>query len=215
MNAHINTMVISEAVIGTSFPLLREYWMANVVFLIQGYANKPDHVFPVTSRVRRSILREAAREVSYASQVNRKIKVKGGTADYLQVTETNNLIVGPQSERTSAACFRVHTFEVLRPYPEGGQVVVLETHDGGRFLHGSASGSLSLMEGTRVEMEQAMQTDDRFFLVYSDVGDRYTKIKHLHTGLFLSASYTEVSLLSHTSGFSDQMLFESFHCSHS
>ncbi|XP_069174464.1 uncharacterized protein [Procambarus clarkii] len=166
-------------------------------------------------RIRRSVRSEAPRTVSYSSQVNKKIKVKGGTADYLQVSPANDLIVGPQSQQSAAACFWVLTFDVLTPYPEGGQVVVFQTHDGSHFLHGDASSSLSLRQGSSEDLQEATSTDDRFFLLYNDVGDRYSKIKHIHTGLFLSATYDSVSLVSHSGGFSDHMLFESYQCSHS
>ncbi|XP_069174462.1 uncharacterized protein [Procambarus clarkii] len=193
-------MVISEAYFGTSYSL--------------EYPHDLIHD-SITTRVRRSVRSEAPRTVSYSSQVNKKIKVKGDTADYLQVSPANDLIVGPQSQQSAAACFQLHTFDVLTPYPEGGQVVVFQTHDGSHFLHGDASGSLSLRQGSSEDLQEVTSTDDRFFLLYNDAGDRYSKIKHIHTGLFLSATYDSVSLVSHSGGFSDHMLFESFQCSHS
>lgn len=44
----------------------------------------------------------------------------------------------------SSACFRVHKFEEIATSREGGWPVMLQVHGGG-YLHGNASGFLSLV----------------------------------------------------------------------
>ncbi|XP_042238432.1 uncharacterized protein LOC121876930 [Homarus americanus] len=179
------------------------------------YSPTENHNRPATTRARRSVTTVSPEVVSYDTVVNMKFKVKGGSADYLQVTSgSSNVILAPQDEHSAAACFRVHRFDVLNPYPEGGQVVVFESHDGNRFIQGASSGDLVITDGSSRRLQEVTQTDNRFFLLYSDQGDNHLKIKHLHAGLFLSATHSRVSLVSHTGVFSDPMFFEGFQCTH-
>ncbi|KAG7159859.1 hypothetical protein Hamer_G022083 [Homarus americanus] len=100
---------------------------------MKAYSPTENHNRPATTRARRSVTTVSPEVVSYDTVVNMKFKVKGGSADYLQVT----------------TCFRVHRFDVLNPYPEGGQVVVFESHDGNRFIQGASSGDLVITRPRR------------------------------------------------------------------
>ncbi|KAG7159860.1 hypothetical protein Hamer_G022084 [Homarus americanus] len=165
-------------------------------------------------RTRRSS-RSSSQEVNYTGQENRKFRVQGDPL-YLAPSSSGNSLHLEAQESTSHThvCFRVHTFEVLRPLVEGGIVVMLETFAGGKFLRGATSGTLSLMSGG-ISVNNVSRFDNRFFLLHSARGDTYVTIKHLATGHFLSRGTEQVTLVNSDQGITDDMRFEMFDCTRS
>ncbi|KAK8733662.1 hypothetical protein OTU49_006412 [Cherax quadricarinatus] len=161
--------------------------------------------------------RSSERRVQYRELYIRKFRLQGDYALYLSPAPAGGVldVAAQRSNSPNEECFRVHTFDVLTPFPEGGQVAVLETYNGGRFLHGTSSGNLSLTsEGN--DVTSLSQIDGRFFLLHSPLGASHYRIKHITTGLYLSAGQERVSLVTFDSrGFAGNARFEVFSCSRS
>ncbi|XP_045584081.1 uncharacterized protein [Procambarus clarkii] len=169
-----------------------------------------------TARRRRST-ESSVRRVQYRGLYSRKFRLQGEYPLYLTPDQSGSVIViaAQRSGPNNHACFRVHTFDVLTPYPEGGQVVVFQMHDGSHFLHGDATGTLFL-SSAESSVTSLNRTDDKFFLLYSPRGASHYRIKHLTSGRFLSAGQEQVTLadVGHQ-GFTDNMHFEIFSCNRS
>ncbi|XP_050700661.1 uncharacterized protein LOC126987593 [Eriocheir sinensis] len=164
-------------------------------------------------RVRRSTgAASSPNPAQHTGTFTKKLRLAGDLPQFLRAApDSNTLSVGPHEADDPQVCFRMHSFHVLAtPSSEGGNIVVIEAQDGRHVTQDSANPqSLVLTAGEAPQ--QTRTTDSRFFRMFRATGDRDLRLKHLHSGMYLSASSSGVSLLS-TDGSPDSILFTEFEC---
>ncbi|XP_071542556.1 uncharacterized protein [Panulirus ornatus] len=155
-------------------------------------------------------------QVQYKYQEDRKFRHQGDHSLYLasNATGTSLELATQATANDNHTCFRMHFFDLLTPIPDG-EAVVIETHDGGRFLQADTSGNLFIQAGGGQSISEVGSADNKFFIISSARGDDSFQIKHFVTGRFLSAGDDGVSLISTELSVSDGTLFEMFPCSSS
>ncbi|XP_045584109.1 uncharacterized protein [Procambarus clarkii] len=164
-------------------------------------------------------VQEREAQVQYRGSITRKLRLRGDLPLYLTTTSHPNtavtsLSVGSQEGADSPACFLMHTFD-MAPFPaEGGEVVVIETPGSKGHLHALTYTDLALMHDPASDVRSLTQADVRFFLLHSVKGSSHFRIKHLHTGRFVSATPEKISLVERPddADLSETTLFEVFDC---
>lgn len=170
---------------------------------------------PAVGRVRRSVSSSSfPTQALFSGTFQKKLRLKGDLPNYLKASpNSSSLTVGPHAASDPLVCFKMHNFEVLISSSEGGNVVVIETQDG-RYITKDAANSENVTVMAGDAPQQTATTDNRFFRMYRQPGDAFVHLKHLHSGMYLSATENGVSLHPATNNLPDSTLFTEFDCTH-
>ncbi|KAK4291561.1 hypothetical protein Pmani_035621 [Petrolisthes manimaculis] len=157
-------------------------------------------------------------EISTPSQVQclgnteNKFRVRAEPHFLLASPTASQLTLGHYTATNTHACFRVHIFSELSVNPVDYRLVALETMVGGRHLYGSPTGNNIYIRPGSENLSTLTETDDRFFRLFQQPGDRYHYLRHHHSGKIVAASGSEVTLVDHPGAPQTHMLFEKFPC---
>ncbi|KAK3867188.1 hypothetical protein Pcinc_027338 [Petrolisthes cinctipes] len=155
-------------------------------------------------------------QVQWLGRTEEKFRKQGAEPHYLLASPTaSQLTLGHYTGTNTDACFRVHYFSELSVNPDNFRLVALETMVGGRHLYGSSTGNNIYIRPESVNLSTITESDDRFFRLFRQPGDRYHYLRHHHSGKIVAASGSEVTLVEHTGTPQNHMLFEKFTCTSS
>ncbi|KAG7159309.1 hypothetical protein Hamer_G020960 [Homarus americanus] len=157
--------------------------------------------------------------VLYSKSTTNKLRLNQELPLFLTASDSSSsntirMTVGVQEGSEAEVCFRVHSFEEATPRPEGGKLVVIQAPKGNQYLSALNPTDLTFMHGVASDVKNLSQADVRFFILNSDRGSDFVRLKSIFTGRFVSATPDGVKFVSQDEDahLPDSTLFQIFSC---